>query len=153
MSSDKQQLIDGLRELGAEVEAHANNFDMAARYCPTPWSENLTATGDTFLFIGHRIFDLLSQVEALFDGGGDRQQLGAPNVSKEERTICLFDIFDLCSGFEVQRIEIQHMAKSGGFQTVVSFDPFAGLSSGMFHGVLRVCSTGHRSQSKVSELP
>lgn len=67
MNSDKQHLIDGLRELGAEVEAHANNFAMAARYCPAPWSENLTATGDVFLFLGHRISDLLSQAEDLPD--------------------------------------------------------------------------------------
>ena len=70
-----------------------------------------------------------------------------------EQTLCLVDIFDFGAEHCVERIEIKQMLTSGGFQTVAAIDVLGNMSSGMFHGVFKVCSTGQRSQSKDEALP
>lgn len=66
---EPQILLDRLRAVRKSAGAKAESFFEAAKYCPAPWSANLTEISDTFMFFGYELDEALSELEAFFHDG------------------------------------------------------------------------------------
>lgn len=72
--------------------------------------------------------------------------------SDVDRTVVVFDADDYAADLDGYRIEIKAQLRNGAFQHVAVIDSGI-VPPGIFHGVFKVCISGHLSHSNVDPVP
>lgn len=71
MNSQQQAVIAGLHKLLSDARDNHGAYSLAARFCPEPWAGSLRSVAESFLFHQLALEGIHSQLEALFNEGGE----------------------------------------------------------------------------------